>query len=274
MLQGGAASAEMFANNEALRDEFLGHNIMPLAGGYSFRYSLFCTKDLGDVEQARGTLSRTGGQHWGRELEAMGQTPVPLPVGEMYEGLQRGVVDCVVLNPNSNITWGLWEVADYFYQIDMSGFPGSAWIMNLDTWNSLPAEAQEIIRDEINRYWGLSAEVTLRDYARFATEGVEEMGVQFGEVESFNEVLADYHAELEPRVIDEFAPPGLEDPEAFVEEYKAILAKWEDILVNEFDLPQEGGSAEVIRQTFIDYADLDVSGIAARLTDEIAAAAG
>ena len=266
-LQASAATSEMFAQSEELVAEFESHNLKVLNGGYSHRYPLLCSKPIDSLADAQGMRARTGGPVWGDELEAMGMVPVPLPVGEMYEGLQRGVVDCVVLNPPSIVDFGLWEVAKHYYQVDMSGFVGSVLIFNLDTWNSLPPDAQELMQEGADRYWAVSRERTIEKYAAFATAGVEEHGVEFGDTREFDEVLAEFQEDKLANIA-ELAPGSLGDPQQFVERYQDLLDKWLAILVDDLGFEEADKDPESVRQSFVEVEGLDVSPVIERLAEE------
>lgn len=267
-LQGSAAAGEMFAESDALVDEFEGHNLKVLNGGYLARYSLLCTKPLEGVDAAKGTRVRTGGEVWAAEVEAMGMVAVPLPAGELYEGLQRGVVDCAAFTPSSVINFGLWDVAKYFYQVDLSGYAGSAFAINLDTWNALPTEVQEILSDAAIQYRTTLNDLTVQEYARFAADGVDAHEVVFGDPRPFDAVLADFQGEWIPNVT-EGAPGGLSDPEGFVNEFRASLDKWETILSEDLGVPEFEKSPEEIRKSFVWGEDFDIAPVQERFVEEL-----
>jgi TRAP-type C4-dicarboxylate transport system substrate-binding protein len=88
-------------------------------------------------------------------LKTVGATPVLLQIPEFYTGLERGVVDGVADPLTNDITFQLYEVCKYV--IEPGVFAGGlVMIMNLDTWNKLPADMQTLITD-------VAAEV-LREY--------------------------------------------------------------------------------------------------------------
>ena len=86
-------------------------------------------------------------------VKALGGTPVPKPMPETYEMLQKGVVDGAVYPLEANKGWKLGEVTGYSTAAFSAAYTTSFFVvMNKDKWNSLPADAQKII-EEINAEW-------------------------------------------------------------------------------------------------------------------------
>ena len=86
-------------------------------------------------------------------VKALGGTPVPKPMPETYQMLQKGVVDGAVYPMEANKGWKLGEVTDYLTQHFSSAYTTSFFVvMNKDKWSALPADIQKTIR-EINAEW-------------------------------------------------------------------------------------------------------------------------
>jgi TRAP-type C4-dicarboxylate transport system substrate-binding protein len=78
-------------------------------------------------------------------VEALGGVAVTTSPGEVYTALERGVVDGYGWPATKISDFGWHEVTDYvidpgFYQVDVG------IVMNLDSWNNLPEEVQETIK--------------------------------------------------------------------------------------------------------------------------------
>jgi len=86
-------------------------------------------------------------------VEALGGTPVPKPMPETYQMLQKGVVDGAVYPFEANKGWKLGEVANYCTADYSAAYTTSFFVvMNKDKWNSLSAKNQKII-EQINKEW-------------------------------------------------------------------------------------------------------------------------
>lgn len=79
-------------------------------------------------------------------IEAFGGSPVVLPGGEIYTALERGVVDGAAWPVIGAVDFRWYEVADYMMRPSF-GQAGYMIFMNLDRWNSLDPETQELISD-------------------------------------------------------------------------------------------------------------------------------
>ncbi len=86
-------------------------------------------------------------------VKALGGTPVPKPMPETYQMLQKGVVDGAVYPLEANKGWKLGEVTDYCTLNFSSAYTTSFFVvMNKDKWNALPPDIQKTIR-QINTEW-------------------------------------------------------------------------------------------------------------------------
>ncbi len=74
--------------------------------------------------------------------------PVSMVMGEVYEALERGVVDTVSLQVASYTHYAFFEMIDWaLLNLDLGQFGVVSWLMNLKTYNSLPAEVKKVIDD-------------------------------------------------------------------------------------------------------------------------------
>jgi TRAP-type C4-dicarboxylate transport system substrate-binding protein len=88
-------------------------------------------------------------------VKALGGTPVPKPMPETYQMLQKGVVDGAVYPMEANKGWKLGEVTDYATAAFSAAYTSSFFVvMNKDKWQALPADIQQIIA-EINAEWAV-----------------------------------------------------------------------------------------------------------------------
>ncbi len=88
-------------------------------------------------------------------VKALGGTPVPKPMPETYQMLQKGVVDGAVYPLESNKGWKLGEVTKYCTLNFSSAYTTSFFVvMNKNKWNALPPDVQKTIQ-EINQEWAV-----------------------------------------------------------------------------------------------------------------------
>ena len=92
-------------------------------------------------------------------IQALGGSPVALPVGETYSALEKGVVDGGCMPAAGMAAYKLYEVAKYRVE-PTYGSNNTIFGINLNKWNSLPKESQAILveagkRTELNNLgWG------------------------------------------------------------------------------------------------------------------------
>lgn len=81
--------------------------------------------------------------------QAFGATPTPLPWGEVYGGLQTGIIDGQE-NPAFFIeSTKMYEVTDHITRLGHNNFT-TALMANKDFFDELPEEDQQVIRDAVD----------------------------------------------------------------------------------------------------------------------------
>lgn len=231
LLQGAAATNEFFSSNPDLREEFAQLNLVPIRAMSTARYSLLCKDPVTTPAEAAGKRTRVGGGAWVAEAESLGMAAQFTPVPEIYEALQRGVLDCVVLPASAMADTSLWEVAKHFTPAAFSPFPGGVHVINMDVWNSFPDELKQIFAEAAIESQAVQLQADLTSLARFVTEGESEFDVVFHDPAALDEAIIGQQEEVLASLPSE-PPAELSDPEAFLAEYRGLLDKWLDIFTN------------------------------------------
>jgi len=128
-------------------------------------------------------------------VEALGGTPVPKPMPETYQMLQKGVVDGSVHPFESNKGWKLGEVTDYATAAFSAAYTTAFFVvMNKDKWNSLPADVQNMI-EVINREWAVKHGEAwdasdMEGIRYFLNQGNEIIGLDSKEAERWEKAVA------------------------------------------------------------------------------------
>lgn len=113
---------------------------------------LFChsNKALEKGKDFKGLKFRTLGL-WADILGDYDVAVVMIPGGELYQSVERGVLDAFELGPPSyNWPHGFQEILDYIGVpgIQSPGFCNNV-LVNKDSWDSLPTDLQELLKGEI-----------------------------------------------------------------------------------------------------------------------------
>jgi TRAP-type C4-dicarboxylate transport system substrate-binding protein len=102
------------------------------------------SKKVETMEDMTGLRIRTPSPAVSEMLSFLGATPQGLPPGEVYESLQRGVIDGTVFPWDPVKSFGLNEVLNY--HLDAGAYTVSFfYVMNESSFNSLSAEAQACV---------------------------------------------------------------------------------------------------------------------------------
>ena len=132
-----------------LWEEMYGRfGLLPLPGGNTgVQMGGWFNKEINRVEDLKGLKMRIPGLG-GRVLEKAGGAPVLLAGGEIYTGLERGVIDATEwLGPFHDRLMGFHQIAKYYY---FPGWhePGSMleFFINKDKFSQLPPDLQAIVR--------------------------------------------------------------------------------------------------------------------------------
>ncbi|SFR42520.1 TRAP-type C4-dicarboxylate transport system, substrate-binding protein [Marinobacter daqiaonensis] len=134
----GAISEYVINNCPECLKEHLDRNQIFLGLASSSPYGLFCNEAITSKEDIEGKRIRIGGPQWSRWVDAMGGTPVSIPVNETYEGLSQGVVDCTAHNLSDYLNFKFIEVAsEVTMGVPGGTFGGVGTNMNADAWKSL-----------------------------------------------------------------------------------------------------------------------------------------
>ncbi|MCC5965119.1 MAG: TRAP transporter substrate-binding protein [Natronohydrobacter sp.] len=106
---------------------------------------VFCNAPITGLDDLRGLKVRGSGRMTQIFLEALGAESVNVGFGEVPGALQRGVIDCGVTGGGSGYSAGWWEVSTHLLPIPLGGWDSVVTAMNMERWNSLSPEMQELI---------------------------------------------------------------------------------------------------------------------------------
>ena len=179
------------------------------------------------LEDVEGLMIRATGLS-AKVAESLGGTPVAMDQPDAYEALQRGVVDATLCPIETLKGWRQGEVIDYVVDTSCVGYTTSMFVvMNLDAWNQLPADIQQIF-EEVSDEWIEKHGEAWDQADREGREFVEELGKDIIELDEAEQ--ARWRARVEPVLaeyttrISERGLPGesfLEDIQAKLDEYRS-----------------------------------------------------
>ncbi len=141
----------MLDNNEALQDEIEEAGVYVIGMTPNSTQVSVVTERVETVEDYDGLRMRVPGIP-GIGFEAIGVEPAFISAEEVYESLQRGIVDGVTFPWEVHWAAGTYEVGDFIVQ-DGIGESGMAMhAISLEVWESLDPRGQQIV-GEIQEEW-------------------------------------------------------------------------------------------------------------------------
>ena len=183
------------------------------------------TKEINTIADFDGLKFRAFGD-WGKVLDDLGASVVGMPAGEVYEALQRGVLDaCELSDIATNVAFGLHEVAKHWY------YPGvhapmatGDFYVNKDEFNKLPPAYQKILLE-------VRKATLASNFTMMPVLNAEALPTALAAGVQFTETPLEVQAELAQRADALWQQYGAEDP-FFKEVYdnqQAFAQSWAEI---------------------------------------------
>ncbi len=110
--------------------------------------TLWCNAEINGIEDLNGKKIRVYATSLGDFVEGAGGTSVTIPFAEVIPALEKGVADCGITGTMSAYKANWHQVATHAYTLRV-GWGLAFGAMNMDKWNALSPEQQEILTTEI-----------------------------------------------------------------------------------------------------------------------------
>ncbi len=135
----------------------------------------------------------------GQVMDAMGASSVGLPAPEIFDSLSTGVIDGLSIAVSGLESFGLYPELAYGTKCDCY-VAAQYLVVNLDSWNSLTPDAQQVMLDLGREHSLLAAEVYDEAYVAI-TQKAQDEGIEIYELPE--DELANWH-EIGQQVTDEW----------------------------------------------------------------------
>jgi len=267
LLAAAAATMEWGYTEPAIREEIEANGTMPLIPRFQMfdNYNLICSSKVTSLEDARGKRVRVGGEAYARVATALGMTPVTMTASEMYEGMERGVVDCMMGGEIDMTGQGLWEVAGEWTQINLPGWNSVALGLGNDAVAELGDENFNVVVDSLDAFINRFFTNYLQEQHKFFSTGSSLHGVSYHQAEAdLTQAIDDFYAEERQSMVAD-APASFEDPEGSLDRYDELLAKWTDIVV---ELGYDPGTTDRVEWAS-EELDIDLTAWADRVQSDV-----
>lgn len=205
------------------------NNVKALGIGATTGFHLVCNKPFPTLESLKGARSRGLGA-WGIYFSSIGATPVNMTTAEMYEALQRGQIDCVVIDLPGIANYSLQEVSKYIVDLPLGTFNlVHHFSANQDVWNRLSDRDKTVM---IHNLGPATAIMIGKAYERLgaARELAAKSGITVDQPDpALVASLAAFQKTERDRVIALAKTRGVEGADVLIDKYAKLLVKWEKI---------------------------------------------
>ncbi|MGN1369125.1 MAG: C4-dicarboxylate TRAP transporter substrate-binding protein [Aristaeellaceae bacterium] len=125
--------------------------------GVSDPYGLYSTKQIKSLDDVNGMKIGAAGINlqW---IEGSGAVGLQTSLNDTYQNLQTNVCQATIQPTHSCVNLKVYEVAPYYLDANFNCVPFNAITVNKDTWDSLPAEVQQILAEVGDSYLEYEAE--------------------------------------------------------------------------------------------------------------------
>jgi TRAP-type C4-dicarboxylate transport system substrate-binding protein len=176
-------------------DQLQDENIRTLAMNWYFgSRNLYGNAAWPEPSDLEGALIRVPpNPSWVAMYDTLPSTPVTMAAGEIYSGLQTGVIDGSDAPINALYTFSIYEVAD-FVTMTRHFLQTTGWAMNNDLFESLCPEFQELLTSELQAAGRTVSDVIEQQEVTFQ-ERLEAEGMTFVEAnhDAYVEAVAGFY---------------------------------------------------------------------------------
>ncbi len=220
---------ELTKSNEIFNDESVRIGLKNLAY-WPAGASLFGSKvPLESTESFNGLRIRAVGDGMLAAMEAVNASPIALTAGEMYEGVERGVIDGVANNIDAPISYKLTEVLDQWTDTGYGHYITIGMWLSQAAYDGLSDNQKAVVDSAVERLnTGEGIEVFAKTAATQCDYMLDQENVTLtrwsdDEIAKFKQLTGD---KAEKLWIDTAKKAGITEAEAVLEEYRGYLAEF------------------------------------------------
>lgn len=255
-LVASAANTDFNMNDPEMQAQWEKAGVV-FGGGYSTpTYNLMCKTPVRTLAEIKGKRVRTNGTALSRWAETVGAVPVNVPSSEMYQGIEKGTLDCA-LNVASDLkSRSLWDVAKHTTMAPLGIYwAGPMWGYNQDFWNSLSAENRRTLFDAsalamAKLYIGYNASIqtALAEAKEHGVSIYQPDQAMIGSIEKF---ATDNISSVYQTATDKY---GVKNPEDLIGRFQKAMEKWEKLFAD-VNRDDANAIAAVIKKELFDKID-------------------
>ncbi len=158
-----------------IEQEYKG--LKPMAWSSNAPTQLITRKPVRKLSDLKGMRIRTLGDY-SKVFVALGAEPVQMPASEVYVGLQKGIIDGLMMPGIAFDSFHLQEVAKYVTMINILQPYTAQRAMNINSYNKLPADIKKIF-DQSIPWWGDECDRAINKISDDGMQIAKKAGVEF-----------------------------------------------------------------------------------------------
>jgi TRAP-type C4-dicarboxylate transport system substrate-binding protein len=198
--EGSDFTSEVWEDISLIEDEFRRTKLLALwtsAPGML----LMAEKKVESLDDLAGLKIRVPSKNTGRVVEAWGATAVSMPITQVYQSMETGVVDGVLVDPSVLSSFKLGEVTKFVTRGMVGTNSMFMIVMNRDSWEDLDANTQATLEGLTGLERSLAGNATMAGDGVSALEswvasGGEVIDLSADAAAAFNDASANLAAEV------------------------------------------------------------------------------
>lgn len=189
-------------------------------------YKLICKPKVATLADLAGKKIKAAGP-WTRLVASWKASAVNIPFNDVYEGLERGQLDCAVAPDSALADYGLYDVITTVVDYPMGTYHGyHSFVINRDVWEGLSDAERKLLVDEMPGFIAANAAVYEKANAE-ARAIAESKGIQYLEAsEDIRQSVAAARTEALTVTLEDARKRGVDNAEESVKVFTALVAKW------------------------------------------------
>lgn len=257
------AYTEMIMTRPEVYAEWSENEVIVGPGFATAIYNFVCATPVFNLADAKGKKFRTAGAAQVDFVEKIGGIAVSVPFSEVYTGMQRGSLDCALVDPTTLIVGPkLAEVAKSVAEIPVGIIIGASWVYNKDFWRGLPIEDRRILMDQMILALA-RMEVGYEVQGNEGLEGSRAQGLTVSAPEAdLKQALDTYNTtflnELPAAAAERFR---IDQPDDLVQAFLASQEAWKERLAG-IDIQDEAAVIALLNEHIFSGIDVDSYGMA------------
>ncbi len=221
---------EVTNTNSEIKAEMDNHNVVPSHGYFPGTPVLVLKKPVESLKDIRGLRIRVATPDEASAWAKLGAESVTLSIPELYDSIDKGVIDGTVLTITWCDTLKLMEVAPYWYRLS-NNLLGSdvTTVINKDVWNRFSMETRDTIQEIIGEYNEKYTNAVLSLEEKVLKDGIAASSFNYESIpsdvdEAYTQAIFDAHEDWFKRWDEKKS----KNTRAVWEEYQTLVRKYEE----------------------------------------------